>query len=334
MMHDDNPEKDLDPVADAGVTRALDLLGAAEPPPGLVSQVMWRAKHHATQDRAVQDNKMRRVSRRTGEGVVMAKKVLVGLAAVAAIGLAVVYIGGVEIPPTGKTEGTIGAAQRYQAEQIQKSDVKVENPELQAFMQTDVFDKLIHDKQAVAALASPAVQSALANRELQVALSSPAFQSALASPTVQQALASPEVSRALSAPAVQQAMANPSFQVALQSQGVQSALASPALHDVMANPALSAALSSPALVSALSNPAFQQALASPAFQSALVNPTLQLALANPAFQVALSSSAFQGLLASPLLLNGLSAASVQQLSMQVQSLSANGLAVSGAVGGR
>ena len=69
--------------------------------------------------------------------------------------------------------GTIGAAQRYQSGQISASDVKVGDPALQAFLQTETFDTLIHDKQALAALASPSVQAALMAPGVAQALAAP-----------------------------------------------------------------------------------------------------------------------------------------------------------------
>jgi len=71
-----------------------------------------------------------------------------------ALSLLVAYIGG-GVPATTGTQGTIGAAQRYDAEQVKKSDVTIENAALASFMQTDIFEKLSRDKMAVAALASP-----------------------------------------------------------------------------------------------------------------------------------------------------------------------------------
>jgi hypothetical protein len=81
----------------------------------------------------------------------MAKKVLWILAAAAA--------GGVDhdavrwIPPVEKgTEATIGAAQRYQSPQISSADVKTEDAQLQAFLQSDLFRQLTTDKAARQAL--------------------------------------------------------------------------------------------------------------------------------------------------------------------------------------
>ena len=157
MNNEQDPRLELDPDAEARVTDALDYLGTVEPPAEFVGQVMWRTRHQA-----LKQNSQRRATRQVGEATDMAKKVLIGVIGIAAAGLLVAYIFG--FPPASHTEGTIGAAQRYQAEQIKSSDVKVTNPELQAFIQTDVFDKLIHDKQAMAALANPEMAAALPAR--------------------------------------------------------------------------------------------------------------------------------------------------------------------------
>ena len=48
-------------------------------------------------------------------------------------------------PPADKgTEGTIGAAQRYQAPQIANQDVKLQDAELQSFMQRTLSEA--HDR--------------------------------------------------------------------------------------------------------------------------------------------------------------------------------------------
>jgi hypothetical protein len=325
MKQDQDPDQEIDPIGDGRVTDALNALGTVEPPAEFVGQVMWRTTHRAAQHRRPQ-----RAARGGGEGLDMAKKALIGLVGVAAVGLVVAYMAG--FPPTFGTEGTIGAARRYQAEQIKKSDVKVENPELQAFMQTQAFDKLIHDKQAVAALANPQVAAALMNAQVAAALAAPGVSDALASTAVQQALANPQIYQALAAPGVQQVLAAPGFQALAASQGAPAALAAPGVQQALAaNPAFQAALSSPAFQASLANPAFVAALAAPAFQAALAAPGFQAALANPAFQLALNASGFQAALSNPQFAQGLAAQGfVSELSLQAQGLAGGGLAASGA----
>lgn len=67
---------------------------------------------------------------------------IVGIAVI----LGFVALRGIKIPPEG-TEGTIGAANRYQTEQISAKDVKLQDAEIQAFLQSDTFHKLATNPQ-------------------------------------------------------------------------------------------------------------------------------------------------------------------------------------------
>ena len=52
-------------------------------------------------------------------------------------------------PPVGSgSEGTIGAAQKYQAPQLADKDVVLGDAAVQEFLQSDVFDRLIKDPDA------------------------------------------------------------------------------------------------------------------------------------------------------------------------------------------
>ena len=62
-----------------------------------------------------------------------------GVLAVAAL---VVYFGGYYPPTNEDAFGTIGAADRYRSEQITAADVQLENPEIQAFLQSETFDRI------------------------------------------------------------------------------------------------------------------------------------------------------------------------------------------------
>ena len=102
----------------------------------------------------------------------MVKKIVWGVAAVAALLLISFAVTG--YPPVGRgAEGTIGAAKRYRAEQIKSDDVKTQDPELQAFLQTDTFHKLIADKTA---------RDAMKSKEFRQAVADPAVRAALATP--------------------------------------------------------------------------------------------------------------------------------------------------------
>ena len=66
--------------------------------------------------------------------------IITGILGIAVI-LGFVALRGFKVPPEG-TEGAIGAANRYQTEQISAKDVKLQDAEIQAFLQSDTFHKL------------------------------------------------------------------------------------------------------------------------------------------------------------------------------------------------
>jgi hypothetical protein len=68
------------------------------------------------------------------------------IAVIAGVAVVVVVLGFLALrgiwPPKSGTEGTIGAAQRYTAEQISDQDVMLKDPQVQAFLQSDTFHQL------------------------------------------------------------------------------------------------------------------------------------------------------------------------------------------------
>jgi len=155
-----------DPWRDDEVTRTLNDLPPVDPPSTLVNDVMStiasRSAARATHSSFIP----------TKRGGNMAKKVLWIVAATAALALIAMRLVG--YPPVEKgTEATIGAAQRYQSPQISSADVKTQDAQLQAFLQSDVFRQLTADK---------AARQALNNKDFQKALQDPAVRAALAWP--------------------------------------------------------------------------------------------------------------------------------------------------------
>ena len=76
----------------------------------------------------------------------MAKKLLLGVAIAAAVGIGYFSVNGWPRTAGTGTEGTVQAAKHSRSEQIKTSDVELQNPEVQAFLQTDFFHKLVTDK--------------------------------------------------------------------------------------------------------------------------------------------------------------------------------------------
>ena len=69
------------------------------------------------------------------------RNVILSIAVVLAAGLGIAAWKGI-IPPRSGVEGAIGAAQRYSSPQIGDSDVSLRDPEVQAFLQSDLFHKI------------------------------------------------------------------------------------------------------------------------------------------------------------------------------------------------
>jgi hypothetical protein len=94
------------------------------------------------------------------------KKVLLGIAAVAVVAIAYFAIKGT--PPVGPgAEATVGAAKKYQSEQISGQDVVLQDTEVQQLLQSDAFRRAIADKETRALLASEAFQKAMSDAHVQ-----------------------------------------------------------------------------------------------------------------------------------------------------------------------
>ena len=267
------------------LARLLDGLGGAEPPVDFSAQVMQAVSEvhvHAEINRTLESGLRlslgERLSQLMDGGFGMGKKLMWGLVATAALALVVMKFMG--YPPIDGAQGTVGAAKRYQADQIAPSDVKVDDS-AQAFVQSDVFDQLMKDPDARQMLASPSFRGALA---------SPEFRGALASADFKAALASPEFRSALASPAFRGALASADFKAALASPEFRSALASPDFKAALANPDFAKALANADFARALASADFARALAAPGFAKALANPGFVRALASPGFANALASS--------------------------------------------
>lgn len=113
---------------------------------------------------------------RTGD--TMHKKLMLGIAATVAAALGLYVAVGGSLPPEG-AEGTIGAAKRYQGQQLSAADVKLGDHALQSFMQSPVFDKLRRSPEARAAF-----QTAVTSGNLAAMLGAASFQRLASEPAV------------------------------------------------------------------------------------------------------------------------------------------------------
>ncbi|HEY1304553.1 MAG TPA: hypothetical protein VGF24_13420 [Vicinamibacterales bacterium] len=221
-----------DPWSDGDdASRMLKELHDVDPPSTIVGTVMSTIANRPRRQATPQTVFVLR-------GRTMAKRMLWIVAAAAAVALAAFRLAG--YPPVGKgTEATIGAAQRYQAPQVSSADVKTQDGDLQAFLQSDVFHQLAADKGA---------QQALKNKD---------FERALADASVRAALASPDVRAAIAAAGIRaDAARNARLDAVLQSSAaLRAALAAPGVAQAIASASLGAALARPDMALALSHDA-------------------------------------------------------------------------------
>ena len=79
------------------------------------------------------------------------KKILLGTAAFGAVVIVAAWFMG--FPPANDgTEATVGAATRYQGAQMTSKDVKLGSTDVQTFIQSDVFAKLVRNPDTRATL--------------------------------------------------------------------------------------------------------------------------------------------------------------------------------------
>lgn len=226
------------------VTLMLGELRDVDPPADLAGSVMARISSQAPARGARPE-----LVQTTG-GKAMAKKVLWSVMGAAAAVLIVLKMAGYP-PPSEGTEGTIGAAQRYQSQQIADKDVKITDAELQTFVQSDAFRKIAADKALREALASEDIRRGLTAEALRVVLASPEARAALASDQIRFQLVNNEARAAIANEQLRLALANEQVRLALANDQVRLALSSPELIGLLVNADSARFLAAPGFSAAL-----------------------------------------------------------------------------------
>jgi len=280
------------------LARTLDEARDDQPPARLVPEVMQRiARLSARPTVAHVIQWMPRSDSRGGRP--MAKKVMFGVAAVAALILISVAITGFPKVNSTGTLGSIGAAKRAQTPQISAADVKTADPAVQQFMQSETFDRLVKDPNTKKMLADSSIRTMLADANIQAALSRGDFQRAMADANIQAALASDAMKAAMADSALVAAFSKADFCAALAKGDLQAALAASGFQSALAKSDLEAAFAKDDVRAALASPALQAALADSSLQAAMSKAGFRYMLSDANMQAALSSSAFAAALQSP-----------------------------------
>jgi len=245
------------------LTTLLDSLGPADAPLGLVHDVLARISN---QPLSIHPSAPRR-------GTPVNKKILFGLAAAAAVVLAVITYS-TNPPATEGTEATIGAAQRAQAPQIAAKDVALGDTSAQDVLQTELWDQLAKDEDLRNLLTDADFREGLADLELRNALGQEATVKAL------QALSTQKLVE-------QQAM----LKQLDQAEAAKKKYADANMRWLAANPAMVKALQNEKMRALMLRPEVAKAMARAEFQNALRNQTFLRWLNSPQFSAHMSRSA-------------------------------------------
>jgi hypothetical protein len=234
------------------------------------------------------------------------RKVLLGIAAVAVIAIGFFAVKG--FPPVGPgSDATVGAAKKYQSEQIAAKDVLLQNPEVQRVLQSDTFRKLVTNPETRAILTSKDFQKALAAAEVQAFLAqardasvAQALDGALDAKAVSGLLsylsrnseAATEVDAALKDAAVEKALDRATEKATENASGrVLDAASSKALDQALGK-AIQDSVLHQMVVDAAHDASFAQLLGNQVFQEALKDQVFAGLLADPAFGKALGDKLF------------------------------------------
>jgi hypothetical protein len=245
----------------------LDSLGAAEAPPRLMHDVLAQISNATRHEPVVTFSP--RSSTVPKRGVTVNKKLIFGLAAAAAVVLAVITY--TNYPPaTEGTEATIGAAQRAQAPQIAAKDVGLADTSAQDLLQSETWDAIMKDEDLRSTLEDADMRRMLEDADLRRALENDDVRHALRQPGFAQAYKYKLSGQALSA-ADARRFNDARIMQAFENEGFARALArmDKKLAANLLNARAGRAFSSDAMARAVRDPGFAAALKNDRFARAL-----------------------------------------------------------------
>jgi len=242
----------------AQLASLIESLGPAEAPLGFVDDVLAEVSHRP---HAIHQSTFSR-------GVAVNKKILFGLAAAAAIVLAVITYNS-NPPATVGTEATIGAAQRAQTPQIAAKDVKLGDTSAQDVLQTETFDAILKDETLRTMLQDAELRTRLEDAALRGALQDAGIQKALNDPGLKRKLEDAALVRALGDPEVAKKFDDANMRALLANRAFADALRNQAFRDMLKKSGYAAALAGPAMQAALRDNQFDAALRSKKFAADL-----------------------------------------------------------------
>jgi len=289
--HDQDQDQKLDAM--------LETLGGAEAPAGFANSVMNKVSQTRvgdTHDTLLAKSKI--IPWFSNGGIVMTvtKKAMWGLAAAAAV-ILVVFVARGGFPTVDRTEGAIGAAKKYQAPQIAANDVTTGDASVQEFLQSDEFDRLLKDPEALSLFRNATMRDALSQRGFADAIRQTDVRREMQSGMFHQIFSDAQARSVL-----QDAM-NANIQANARSASLNASLHN--IKSVDARNALERALNDVNLWQAISNRDLQRVMDSSAMRATLARADVKVALNNAAvlhaltrtnFDAAIRSNAFEAAL--------------------------------------
>lgn len=243
--------------------------------------------------------------------------VILGTLLVAAV-VGVLYWRGIYPPRTG-VEGTIGAANRYQSQQIAESDVVLKDQAVQAFIQSDTFRKLAANPEFAKTAESASFQELAKSEAFRKTAESASFQEAMKSRDFLSVVESGHLAEALknadlraimemknfeafmaeaakaeakTAEALNKIAESARYEAIRNSEGWKNVEANKSIMDMLTTVEMQRTLSEAAVVELAKSEAFQSVVSEAAFAEMARSEAFQSIVAEPAFQEAMKSEAF------------------------------------------
>ena len=266
--------------------------GEAVPPPGFTASVMRRVAEadgrmsmwRRWRRRSVAASYTQQTQRNNSiGGDIVIKKVLISTVAIAVALLGVAYFTGYPPILNDATQGSIGTAQRYSGKQMSDKDVVLGDAAAQEFLQSDTFNRLMKNPEAVALL-----RRAISDTEARTAMASADMRQMLENAEIRALLIRPEFAGVLARPAFMEALRLDIFADALQTEGFAAALLSPQVQAALLQRDAKAALNSNEVIRHLSaearvlfaNEALRNRLAAADLAAALTSAEIRPVLLN------------------------------------------------------
>ena len=235
----------------------IESLGPADAPAGLVDNVLAHVSHHPNVRHATFQR-----------GIAVNKKILFGLAAAAAIVLAVITYNS-NPPATVGTEATIGAAQRAQTPQIAPADVKLGDTSTQDVLQTETFDAIMKDDTLRTMLQDAELRQRLQDSALRQALQDEAIRGALRDSALAKHLDDENLKRSLSNLEAAKKYQDSNMRALLSNTAFAEALRRQEFRNLLKRPGYAAALASDTMLRAVRDRNFDAAIRSQRFAQSL-----------------------------------------------------------------